>query len=295
MLERNQRKMHLPNPPILSYYQTQPLANRDAPAEMPLSLDLGLTSVSINKHPNGWQLPDGQILTFSQIERVNTHVNSCFCLNEGELIKAEVFSQRTNLYYSLLPTSKAPSMLISGIPMHRIKGTTPVEDTDQKMRALGAAYGEILDTSTGLGYTAIQAAKTAQKVFTVEIDPAVLRLCRLNPWSQDLFNNPKIIQIVGDSWDVAHFFPNESLNAIIHDPPTFALAGHLYARSLYETFHRILTGNGRLYHYIGDPQSRSGASVGRGVVDRLTQSGFEVIPKGAAFGVLAKKVQRAFP
>ena len=262
---------------------------------MPLSLDLGLTTVPVTKCQNGWQLPDGQILTHSQIERINTHETSCFQLVDGELIKAEVFSQYTNLYYSLMPTSKAPTMLISGIPMHRIKGTTPVEDTDRKMRALGASYGKILDTSTGLGYTAIRAAKTAQRVFTVEIDPVVLSICRMNPWSQGLFNNPRITQIIGDSWDISHFFPNESLNAIIHDPPTFNLAGHLYSQTLYETFHRILKKNGRLYHYIGDPDSRSGASVGRGVVDRLIQTGFEVIPKGAAFGVLAKKTNRPFP
>lgn len=281
--------------PIFSYFQTRPLAEPAAPSKMPLSLDLGLTTDVVMKHQHGWQLPDGQILTTSQIKRINAHETSCFRLIDGSLLKAEAFSKYTNLYYSLLPTPKAPSMLISGIPMHRIKGTTPVEDTNRKMRALGTPYGQILDTATGLGYTAIQAAKTAQRVFTVEIDPVVLTICQMNPWSQSLFNNPKITQIIGDSWDVAAFFPDESLNAIIHDPPTFNLAGHLYSQSLYTTFHRILKENGRLYHYIGDPESRSGASTGRGVVDRLTQAGFFVIPKGSAFGVLAKKTKRPFP
>jgi uncharacterized protein len=280
--------------PIFSHYQTRPLADPNAPKTLPVSLDLGLTTTTVTRQEDGWQLPNGLILNFSQIAEINAQETSCFRLVNGKLLKVEAFSENTNRYYSLMPTAKAPSMLISGIPMHRIKGTTPVEDTDRKMRALGKPYGQILDTATGLGYTAIQAAKTAQRVFTVEFDPAVLSICQVNPWSQGLFNHPKITQIIGDSWDIASFFPDETLNAIIHDPPTFNLAGHLYSKSLYEIFHRILKANGRLYHYIGDPDSRSGASTGRGVVERLRQSGFEVVPKGDAFGVLAKKTNQPF-
>jgi predicted methyltransferase len=188
-----------------------------------------------------------------------------------------------------MPTSKAPTMLISGIPMHRIKDTTPDEDTNQKIKALGRHEGLILDTAMGLGYTAIQAAKTARTVITIEFDPAVFQICRLNPWSQDLFNNPRIHKLIGDSAELANVFPSETISGIIHDPPMFNLAGHLYAQTLYKTFYRILKPKGRLFHYIGNPDSRSGASVGRGVVDRLQQAGFTVTPKKAAFGVLAKK------
>ena len=276
--------------PIFSHYQTKPLTDPSPSAEMPLSLDLSLTTITARQCQNGWALPDGQILTFDHIEHINAEENGCFQLREGQLIKVEAFSEYTSRYYSLMPTPKAPTMLISGIPMHRIKGTTPVEDTLRKIQALGKPYGKILDTATGLGYTAIQASKTAQHVITVEFDPVVLSICRANPWSQALFNNPKITQIIGDSWDVAAFFPKASLNGIIHDPPTFNLAGHLYSQALYEMFHAILKDNGRLFHYIGDPDSRSGASVGRGVVQRLTQSGFEVTPKASAFGVLARKI-----
>jgi len=223
--------------PIFSHYQTRPLADPNAPKTLPVSLDLGLTTTTVTRQEDGWQLPNGLILNFSQIAEINAQETSCFRLVNGKLLKVEAFSENTNRYYSLMPTAKAPSMLISGIPMHRIKGTTPVEDTDRKMRALGKPYGQILDTATGLGYTAIQAAKTAQRVFTVEFDPAVLSICQVNPWSQGLFNHPKITQIIGDSWDIASFFPDETLNAIIHDPPTFNLAGHLYSKSLYEIFH----------------------------------------------------------
>lgn len=274
---------------IFSHFQTRPLMAKDTPSRMSLSTDLGLSSIEVEKTTSGWKLPDGQELSFSQVMIINNEENSCFLLVENRLQKVETFSAFTNRYYSLMPTSSAPTMLISGIPMHRIKDTTPVEDTHQKIKALGKPFGTVLDTTMGLGYTAIQAAKTADSVITIEFDPAVFTICRVNPWSQSLFTNPKIHKLIGDSAVLADFFEDEALSAIIHDPPTFNLAGQLYSQRLYKTFYRILKKSGRMFHYIGNPESRSGATVGRGVVDRLQQAGFTVAPRGAAFGVLAKK------
>lgn len=274
---------------IFSHFQAHPLVEIDTPSAMLLSTDLNRSYIKINKAKSGWQLPNGEILTFSQVQTINQDENSCFTYHEGKLIKAALYSERTNRYYSLMPTEKAPTMLISGIPMHRIKGITPVEDTDQKIKALGKPYGTILDTSTGLGYTAIQASKTASKIITVEFDPVVMSICKMNPWSKELFDNPKILQLIGDSWDIAQIFPDRTFHAIIHDPPTFNLAGHLYSQTIYENFFRILKDSGRLFHYIGNPDSRSGATIGRGVVERLQNAGFRVSPKPQAFGVLAQK------
>ena len=234
-------------------------------------------------------MPDGLCLTFDQIAAITAEENSCFLFDDEGIHKAEAFSPFTNRYYSLMPTPRAPTMLISGIPMHRIKGTTPDKDTTWKIKALGKPYGNILDTATGLGYTAIQAARTAAQVVTVEFDPAVITLCRMNPWSQELFTNPRIVQVIADSADFAQMLAPDSVNAIIHDPPMFNLAGHLYSGALYEIFYNILKQNGRMFHYIGNPDSRLGASVGRGVVNRLRQAGFSVTPKPKAFGVLAQK------
>ena len=274
---------------IFSHFQAHPLVEIDTPSAMLLSTDLNRSYIKINKAKSGWQLPNGEILTFSQVQTINQDENSCFTYHEGKLIKAALYSERTNRYYSLMPTEKAPTMLISGIPMHRIKGITPVEDTDQKIKALGKPYGTILDTSTGLGYTAIQASKTASKIITVEFDPVVMSICKMNPWSKELFDNPKILQLIGDSWDIAQIFPDRTFHAIIHDPPTFNLAGHLYSQTIYENFFRILKDSGRLFHYIGNPDSRSGATIGRGVVERLQNAGFRVSPRPQAFGVLAQK------
>ena len=134
------------------------------------------------------------------------------------------------------------------------------------------------------------AAERADRVTTIELDPAAQSVARRNPWSCGLFDNPKISQIVGDSNDEIDKFPRESFHGIIHDPPMFSLAGELYSLAFYEQAYRVLKSNGRMFHYIGNPESKSGARVTRGVVQRLKEAGFsQVIPKPKAFGVTAYK------
>jgi predicted methyltransferase len=275
--------------PIFSHYQTKPLLASHLPDIISLSTDLGLSTIQARHCTDGWLLATGDVLTHTQIEKISQEENSCYTLHNGEITKVEIFSPATNRYYSLMPTEEAPTMLISGIPMHRIKATTPMMDTRQKIKALGKPYGHILDTTMGLGYTAIMAAKTALSVVTIEFDPAVLTICQSNPWSAGLFTHPAISRLIGDSYDLVEIFPDETFNAILHDPPTFNLAGQLYSQDIYDSFYRILKPSGRLFHYIGNPESRTGASVGKGVVERLKRAGFSVAPKDRAFGVLAQK------
>ncbi|HET9933292.1 MAG TPA: hypothetical protein VFQ35_21455, partial [Polyangiaceae bacterium] len=66
------------------------------------------------------------------------------------------------------------------------------------------------------------------------------------------------------------------------------LAGELYSARFYGALHRVLTRNGKLFHYIGDANSASGARTTRGVVKRLRDAGFSrVTVLEEAFGVLA--------
>ena len=77
---------------------------------------------------------------------------------------------------------------------------------------------------------------------------------------------------------------------IVHDPPTQKIAGELYSEELYKDFYRILQSGGKLFHYIGDPNSEHGSSITKGVIQRLKYAGFrEVEKKPEVFGVLAKK------
>jgi predicted methyltransferase len=192
----------------------------------------------------------------------------------GEAHKVQVFSDLTNQLYSLMPTARAPTMMISGIPMHRIKGTDPHRDTLEKVKAVKPIVGRVLDTATGLGYTAIEAARTAESVLTIELDPAALQVARLNPWSQALFESPVITQRIGDSYDVVEEFDEGAFTRVVHDPPVFSLAGHLYSGEFYAELFRVLERGGRLFHYVGDPQSKSGRSTTRGVMLRLQDAGF---------------------
>lgn len=238
----------------------------------------------------GVTLPDGQQLHWETVERIAASPTKCFLVSDNDVREIAAFSEYTNRVYSLYPTPNAPTMLISGVLMHRIKGTDPHQDTLQKIRAIAPVVGRVLDTATGLGYTAIEAAKTADQVLTIELDPTALEIARLNPWSRELFDNPKILQIVGDSFEEVQKLESESFSRIIHDPPVFSLAGDLYSGAFYRELYRVLRHRGRLFHYIGDLESRSGRNVMKGVIRRLQEAGFSrVSPRPSAFGVVAQK------
>jgi predicted methyltransferase len=288
---------------VLSHIQAQDMLSaqsRDA-AGMEISLDLGLSLVSVLIEPRGVRLLDGGCLTWESISAITGDKNGCYLLEQTPGVseipgvydsrKIQLYSELTGRAYSLYPTSGAPTMLVSGLPMHRIKDTDPYRDTLEKIRA-ARPVGNVLDTCTGLGYTAIEASKPANvaHVTTIELDPAALQICRSNPWSRALFDNPKITQIIGDSFDEIAKFPDGAFTRIIHDPPYFSLAGDLYALEFYRQACRVLSRNGRLFHYIGDPESKSGRSATAGVIKRLEQAGFRHVERAPrAFGVVASK------
>jgi predicted methyltransferase len=276
---------------VLSHYQIDPIlkSRRKWPSEIEISADLNRTTIAATVSTDGLHIQD-QTISWKTLKTIGKNVNNCFVIEDGEAYKITTFSDVTSRAYSLYPTSNAPTMLVAGFPMHRIKNTDPHADTLEKVRALGAVTGAVLDTCTGLGYTAIEMAKTASLVMTIELDPGAQEICRDNPWSLELFSNPKIEQRIGSSFDIVPTLDEGQFDGIVHDPPTFALAGELYSAEFYAQLYRTLTLNGRLFHYIGDPDSRSGRNTTRGVIERLTAVGFSHITRQPrAFGVLAKK------
>lgn len=277
---------------VLSFFQTRPLfaAHRDGQSRTKFSLDLGRSQIEVLLTGAGVILPDLRIIDWSVLEIVDGSENNCFAIEPDGIVKVLTFSKETGLIYTLMPTAGAPTMLASGIPMHRIKNSDPMRDTLEKMRTVKPLIGQVLDTATGLGYTAIEAARSAKRVITVEVEPAVLDLARQNPWSEELFDNPKIEQRVGDCYDVIQQFPDAIFDRIVHDPPTFSLAGHLYGQDFYAELARVLRPKGRLFHYVGNPDSRSGRNITRGVKRRLEAAGFVTVrPQPRAFGVVAWK------
>ena len=253
-----------------------------------VSLDLGLTTTDVAIEPAVVRFPNDQVLTWKDLEMIGASERSCFVVEDNVPRKIRVFSEATKRLYSLMPTTGAPTMLLSGISMHRIKGIDPHRDTLQKIKTIAPVVGRVLDTATGLGYTAIEAAKTAEHVITVEVEPAVLEVARSNPWSQALFENPEITQLVGDIVERIQEFEEETFARIIHDPPAFSIGGDLYSGAFYRRLFRVLRPGGRLFHYIGDLKSKSGRTVVRGVMRRLREAGFSrVVRRPEAFGLVA--------
>jgi uncharacterized protein len=279
-------------PIVLSYVQVEPLlkAKQLGKSSVEVSPDLGLSTITVAINAERIEFPDGEQLDWHSIEKISKSEVNCFLLEENSVRPIQVFSEYTNRVCSLMPTRGAPSMLIAGFVMHRIKDIDPMQDTLRKIAAITPLVGRVLDTATGLGYTAIEAAKTADEVVTVELDPAAQEIALLNPWSQALFHTPTIHQIMGDTYEVVQTFEDGSFSRIIHDPPTFSLAGELYSGVFYRQLNRLLKRGGRLYHYIGDPQSKASGGVTKGALKRLQEAGFaRVVRKQDAYGVVAYK------
>ncbi len=278
-------------PIVVSHVQIAPLlqAHKTGAAIVPCSPDLGLSLVTVELMADGIRFPHGELLRWEDAEAIAGEENKCFTLRDGEIEDIAFFSEQTHWMRTLFPTRSAPTMLVSGITMHRIKGVNPHEDTLRKIKTIAPLRGRVLDTATGLGYTAIEAAKTATEVVTIELDPAGLEVARLNPWSRPLFTDPKIKQVVGDAYEEVPKFADRSFARIIHDPPMFSMAGELYSGAFYKQLYRVLKPNGRLFHYIGDLESASNRSLVPGIMRRLKEAGFKRVTRhNEAFGVVAE-------
>lgn len=276
--------------PVLSHVTVRPLleARKTGAGQVELSLDLGRTMSTVRLDADGTDLPDGGRLGWQAVGHIVKADTQCFTVVDGGIEPIRAFSGELGRVYTLMPTERAPTMLVSGIPMHRIKGTDPLADTDRKIAALAPVSGSMLDTATGLGYTAIAAAAKGADVLTIELDPLVLEICRRNPWSAELFDNPRIDQRIGDAVELIADLPDAGFDRVLHDPPVIALAGQLYGTAFYRELFRVLRPGGRLFHYVGNPASPSGARTTRGVIRRLSEVGFKGMrPRADAFGVVA--------
>ena len=228
-------------------------------------------------------------IRLDELERVIKHPEKLYTVNgENEVVALEI---RDKHYYKLmLPEgSLYPTLEIDGIHMHRIKNTNPLKDTLAKVGALGKLRGKkVLDTCTGLGYTAIIANKRGASVITVEKDPNVLTLAEVNPWSHDL---EKVKVILGDTYKIIRDFPDGFFDVIIHDPPRFSMAGELYSQEFYYELSRVLKRGGKLFHYTGMPHAKyRGKSTLKGIANRLSKAGFRVKYNERAQGFVGVKV-----
>jgi hypothetical protein len=253
-------------------------------------VDLNRSEVEAVLEPAGVRYPGGELLGWDDLRRVTEEASVCFELTDAGLVKVQEYSESASHLVSLMPTPRAPTMLLSGIPMHRIKGIDPWEDTQRKIRAVAPVVGKVLDTTMGLGYSALQAAESGGDVTTVEVDPTVVRIARRNPWSVPLFTHARVTVLEDSSLDLVPGLPTGAFSRILHDPPTFSLAGELYSGAFYRELYRVLSRSGRLFHYIGDLESTSGRVVAKGATRRLLEAGFKKVQRRPeAFALVAYK------
>ncbi|MGH2410978.1 MAG: class I SAM-dependent methyltransferase, partial [Chloroflexota bacterium] len=247
-------------PIVLSHVQAGALLDgrQRGQSSLRTTLDLGVSSAEVDLNADGVAYKGTILLDWDAVRTIMRQSPMCFLVEDGEMFKIHRFSEELNRPYSLMATIGWPTLVNSGFTMHRIVGIDPGQDTQEKIRALGTPRGRVLDTTTGLGYTAIAAARQANEVITVELDRLVLEIARLNPWSRELFENPRISQRIGDSADLIAEFPDRHFTQIIHDPPTLSLAGDLYGGAFYRQLFRVLCPGGTLFHYVGNPASRLG-------------------------------------
>jgi predicted methyltransferase len=266
------------------------LAHAEGRGDVETSVDLGMTRTTLQLDASGVPLPDGTRLGWDVLGDIAESELSCFTVGDASATPIRHYSETSARTFSLMATGTSPALLVSGFVMHRIRDVTPREGALRMVQSLGRLQGRLLDTATGLGYAAIEAARQASEVVSIELEPGARQMARENPWSRDLFSLPNVRLLLGSSADLLPTFEAGEFAAAVHDPPAVNIAGDLYSVDFYREMHRVLSRTGRFFHYIGDPGKPSGARTTAGVVRRLLDAGFSRVEKRpAAFGVLARK------
>ncbi|MGH8082761.1 MAG: class I SAM-dependent methyltransferase, partial [Lysobacter sp.] len=193
----------------------------------------------------------------------------------------------------LVPTEwGAPTFEIDGIKMLPTAKASPIDDARRKVELVAPRGQIVLDTCGGLGYfAACCLGAGAAAIHSFEKNEDVLWLRTLNPWSpdpDDAGNGGRLSLTHADVSQAIARIADQSVDALLHDPPRFGIAGELYSQTFYDQLARVLRRGGRLFHYTGSPNKlTSGRDVPREVAKRLEKAGFKA--QLALDGVLASK------
>ena len=193
----------------------------------------------------------------------------------------------------LVPTEwGAPTFEIDGIKMLPTSKESPFEDARRKVALIEPRGKMVLDTCGGLGYFAACCLEAGvAHIHSLEKNADVLWLRTLNPRSPDpdalacggrlQLNHADVSQAITQIADA-------SVDALLHDPPRFGIAGELYSQVFYDQLARVLRRGGRMFHYTGSPNKlTSGRDVPNEVAKRLEKAGFRA--QLALDGVLATR------
>jgi len=261
------------------------LAARDAASEWNGSLDLGRSNAIATLHADTWQW-QGQHYPYPHTLKDRT----IYYWDDDEFSPISRFS---GSLIKLVPTEwGAPTFEIDGIKMLPTSKESPLDDARRKVALVEPRGKVVLDTCGGLGYFAACCLEAGvARIQSFEKNPDVLWLRTLNPWSPDpdaTASGGRLQLIHADvSQSITHI-PDASVDALLHDPPRFGIAGELYSQALYDQLARVLRRTGLLFHYTGNPNKlTSDRDVPREVAKRLEKAGFKA--QLALDGILATR------
>ncbi|MDH4106620.1 MAG: MnmC family methyltransferase [Gammaproteobacteria bacterium] len=252
-------------------------------ATLECSVDLGRSTTTVTVTPQHWEW---QAQRYPYPERCKDRTVYYW---SGAAF--EPVARYGNSLIKLVPTEWGPPTFeIDGVKMLPTRHVSPMEDARHKVSLVEPRGRRVLDTCGGLGYFAACCIEGgATLVQSYEINPDVLWLRSLNPWSPAAVAPLELIH--GDISQALAALPDRSFNAILHDPPRFGLAGELYSQAFYDQLARVLQPNGRLFHYTGTPNRlTSGRDVPQEVAGRLRLAGFRT--RLESDGVLAIRQSR---
>ena len=266
------------------------LAARHAGAvtlECSLDLDRSISAVGVGEREWSW---DGRAFPYPEICKSRT-------IYYWSGAAFEPAARYTSALFKLVPTDWGPpSFEIDGIKMLSTAKVSPYADAECKVALIEPRGKVILDTCGGLGYFAAWCLRGgAARVLSFEKHADVIWLRGLNPWSPDSPWAPDTgtaLQLTqGDITAEIARIPDGSMDAILHDPPRFSIAGDLYSQNFYDQLARVLRQGGSLFHYTGAPKSVSrGRKLASEVAARLCRAGFAAEINGD--GILASKRSR---
>jgi len=273
---------HETSSPLLTIKEHQVLttARQCGQSSSSCSLNLGRSIASVEVCVTGWTWRG---VTYPYLETCKER--TVYYWNNGGF---EPVARYTNALIKLVPTQWGPPTFeIDGIKMLPTAQISPYEDAERKVALIQPHGKVILDTCGGLGYFAAWCRRGgAERIVSYEKNPDVLWLRGLNPWSPPA---DEVLQLnLADIGAAIVNLPDASVDAVLHDPPRFGIAGELYSQLFYDHLARVLRRKGRLFHYTGTPNKlTSGRDVPNEVARRLRNAGFAAELNGD--GVLAVK------
>ena len=252
------------------------------------SLDLGRSSDEARLHADTWEWRGRRYPWPGKLKDRTIHY-----WDGGEFAAVSRYS---GALIKLVPTEwGAPTFEIDGIKMLPTSKASPIDDARRKVALVRPQGKTVLDTCGGLGYFAACCLEAgAAHIDSFEKNEDVLWLRTLNPWSPDpdqvgtdaIDSNGRLQLTHADVSEAIARVPDASVDALLHDPPRFGIAGELYSQVFYGQLARVLRRGGRLFHYTGTPNTlTSGRDVPGEVAKRLEKAGFKA--ERALDGVLA--------